>query len=167
MATVANVAGSRGDFTLTVTLSPRHVKTTCTACGDCAAAAETTVANPFNYGLDQLKAAYLPHEMAFPMRYVVAPQVIGTPEGERIKAACKYDAIDLDEQESSFELKAGAIVWATGWQPYDAGRITPITTTRARTSSPTSRWSAWLPTTAPPRARFCGRRPESRRSGWP
>lgn len=125
MATVANVAGSRGDFTLTVTLSPRHVKTTCTACGDCAAAAETTVANPFNYGLDQLKAAYLPHEMAFPMRYVVAPQVIGTPEGERIKAACKYDAIDLDEQESSFELKAGAIVWATGWQPYDAGRITP------------------------------------------
>lgn len=124
MATVAAVAGSRGDFTIGVRLAPRHVKPTCTACGDCAAAAETSLPNPFNYGLDSVKAAYLPHEMAYPMRYVVAPRVVGTPEGARIKAACKYDAIDLDEAERTFEVKAGAIVWATGWQPYDAAALT-------------------------------------------
>lgn len=124
MATVGAVTGGRGDFTVGVKLAPRHVKPNCTACGDCATAAETSLPNPFNYGLDTVKAAYLPHEMAYPMRYVVAPQVVGTPEGVRIKAACKYDAVDLDERERSFDLKAGAIVWATGWQPYDAAALT-------------------------------------------
>ncbi len=123
MATVSGIAGSRGDFTVSVRQQPRFVKPSCTACGDCAKAAETDVANAFNYGLDTVKAAYLPHEMAYPMRYVVAPEVIGTAEADKIKAACKYDAIDLDDVEKTFELKVGAVVWATGWQPYDASKI--------------------------------------------
>ncbi len=125
MSSVVSVAGKRGDFQVTVRQTPRHVTPNCTACGDCATAAETEVANPFNYGLDKVKAAYLPHEMAFPMRYVIAPEVIGTPEAEKIKAACKYGAVDLDDEEKVFELTVGAIVWATGWQPYDAGKINP------------------------------------------
>ncbi len=125
MTTVAAVKGCRGDYTVTVRQAPRHVKTNCTACGDCARATEMKVPNPFDYGLGETTAAYLPHEMAFPMRYVVVPQVIGTPEAGRIKAACKYDAIDLDEKESTFDMHVGAIVWATGWQPYDAARISP------------------------------------------
>lgn len=125
LSQVVAVSGKRGDFQVTVRQTPRFVTPNCTACGDCAAAAETSVANPFNYGLDSIKSAYLPHEMAYPMRYVVAPQVVGTPEGEMIKAACKYGAIDLDDKEKVFELKVGAIVWATGWQPYDAAKINP------------------------------------------
>lgn len=125
MATVGAVKGSRGDYTVSVKVAPRHVKPNCTACGDCARASDMTVPNPFDYNLGETTAAYLPHEMAFPMRYVVAPQVIGTPAADKIKAACKYDAIDLAETESTFDLQVGAIVWATGWQPYDAARISP------------------------------------------
>ncbi|HEB78934.1 MAG TPA: CoB--CoM heterodisulfide reductase iron-sulfur subunit A family protein [Rhodospirillales bacterium] len=125
MATVAHVEGARGDFTVTLKTSPRHVKANCTACGDCARAAVTEVPNPFNYNMDKVKAAYLPHEMAFPMRYVIDPSVIATPEAKKIKDACKYDAVDLEEKEGSFEIKAGAIIWATGWRPYDAAKITP------------------------------------------
>jgi quinone-modifying oxidoreductase subunit QmoA len=124
MASVAEVKGKSGDFTVTVKTTPRFVKPNCTACGDCAKVAETKVANAFNYGMDQVAAAYLPHEMAFPMRYVIDPSVVGTPEGEKIKASCKYGAIDLEEKEGSFELNVGAIVWATGWQPYDANKLT-------------------------------------------
>jgi quinone-modifying oxidoreductase subunit QmoA len=51
--------------------------------------------------------------------------VIGTPEADKIKAACAYDAVDLDETEQRFDISAGAIVWATGWKPYDAAKITP------------------------------------------
>jgi quinone-modifying oxidoreductase subunit QmoA len=40
-----------------------------------------------------------------------------------IKEACKYDAVDFDMTEKVFDLKVGAIVWATGWSPYDATRI--------------------------------------------
>jgi len=125
MASVANVAGARGNFTVTVKTEPRFVKANCTACGACAEAAETEVANAHNYGMDKVKAAYLPHEMAFPLRYVIDASVIGTPEADKIKAACAYGAVDLEEQVATFELNAGAIIWATGWKPYDAAKITP------------------------------------------
>ncbi|MGE5546783.1 MAG: FAD-dependent oxidoreductase [Solirubrobacterales bacterium] len=124
MSTVAAIKGGAGNYTVTVKTQPRHVKTNCTACGDCAQAAESEVPNAHNYNMDKVKAAYLPHTMAFPMRYVVDSSVVGTPEGEKIKAACKVGAIDLDEKEGSFDLQVGAIIWATGWRPYPAENLT-------------------------------------------
>lgn len=124
MSTVADIGGGRGNYKVTVKTSPRFVNANCTACGECAKAASTEVANPFNYGLDKTKAAYLPHEHAFPMRYVIDKSVIGTPEADAIKDACKYNAVDLDDKEKTFDLVAGAIVWATGWKPYDANKLT-------------------------------------------
>jgi quinone-modifying oxidoreductase subunit QmoA len=131
MTTVSAVSGVKGDYRVTLRSSPRHVNAKCTACGACAEAAETQVPDPFNHGLSKVKAAYLPHEMAFPMRYVIDPSVIGTPEAETIKAACKYDAVDLEEEAKAFEINAGAIIWATGWKPYDASRITPYSYDRS------------------------------------
>lgn len=125
MTTVTKIRGGRGDYMVTVRQLPRYVRANCTACGDCAKTTELRVPDSFNYCLEQKLAVHLPHEMAFPMRYVVSKSAIGTPEADKIKAACKYDAIDLNEQESTFDLHVGAIVWATGWQPYDAARISP------------------------------------------
>jgi len=125
MAEVSNVAGQRGDYTVSLKLAPRYVNAKCTACGDCAAAVETEIPNPYEYGLNKTRAAYLPHAMAYPMHYVLDPSIIGTPDAEKAKAACKYDAIDLDMQAEAVELKVGAIVWATGWKPYDAAKIQP------------------------------------------
>jgi len=125
MAEVDDVSGERGDFAVTVKLRPRYVNQRCTACGACASAVTSTIANPFNYGLDRIKAAYLPHAMAYPQRYVLDPSLIGTPEAERARAACSYGAIDLDMREETIELAVGAIVWATGWKPYDASKIQP------------------------------------------
>ena len=124
MATVTGVSGTRGACTVTVETKPRHVNANCTACGACAEAAESEVPDSFNYGMSTLKAAYLPHEMAYPMRYVIDASVIGTPEAEKIKAACKYDAVELEEQPRTFDINVGAIIWATGWKPYDPARIT-------------------------------------------
>jgi quinone-modifying oxidoreductase, subunit QmoA len=120
---VTGIAGSRGAFSISVKRHPRHVNDRCTACGDCAGVCETTVPNPFNYGLDRVKAARLPHEHAFPMRYLVSPEAIAAGEGRKLQDACRYGAIEPDERESTFELGAGAIVWASGWQPYDARKI--------------------------------------------
>jgi quinone-modifying oxidoreductase subunit QmoA len=79
--------------------------------------------NPFNYGMDKIKAAYLPHEMAFPLRYVLDPALVKSPEGQAVKAACAYDAIDLAMEPKVSTIKVGAVVWATGWQPYDAKKL--------------------------------------------
>ncbi len=125
LAEVTSVTGGPGDYTATVRISPRYVNENCTACGACAEAVTTEVDDPFQYNLAKHKAAYLPFDMAYPQRYVLDPAILGTPEAEAAKAACKYDAIDLDMQEETLELKAGAVVWATGWRPYDAAKIQP------------------------------------------
>lgn len=123
MASVDKVEGEAGNFDVSLSLAPRYINEKCTGCGECAKAATTDIPNPFNYGMNTVKSAYLPHEFAFPMRYVVAPEVIGTEEAEQIKAACPYDAVDLEMQPQQFDLKVGAIILATGWQPYDAAKI--------------------------------------------
>lgn len=125
LAEVTRITGRRGDYTATVSITPRYVNENCTACGACSEAVETLIDNPFNYNLNKMKAAYLPHAMAYPQRYVLDPSIIGTPDAEKAKAACKYDAVDLDMDEETVEIKAGAVIWATGWQPYDAAKIQP------------------------------------------
>lgn len=125
LAEVAEVSGCEGDYSVKIRLSPRYVNDKCTACGDCAGAVEAEFDDDFNYSLAKRKGAYLPYNNAYPQRYVLDPRVLGTEDAERAKAACKYGAIDLDMQEEILELKVGAIVWATGWQPYDADKIQP------------------------------------------
>ena len=123
LATVETISGEAGHFDVTIALAPRYVNERCTGCGDCVAAAETEIANPFNYGLDRVKSIHLPHDFAFPMRYLLAPEVVGTPEAKKIKAACPYGAVDLEMQTERFDLKVGAVILATGWHPYEAEKI--------------------------------------------
>ena len=78
LAEVTGIDGSAGNYTATLKIKPRYVNENCTACGDCARAVETKVDDPFNYDLGQHKAAYLPHAMAYPQRYVLDPSIIGT-----------------------------------------------------------------------------------------
>ncbi|MFN3397222.1 MAG: CoB--CoM heterodisulfide reductase iron-sulfur subunit A family protein [Sulfurimicrobium sp.] len=125
LAEVTGITGSPGDYTASVRISPRYVNENCTACGDCGNAVETMVDDAFNYNLGKVKAAYLPSKMSYPQRYVIDPSIIGTPDADKAKAACKYGAVDLDMQEEIAQIKAGAVVWATGWKPYDANRIQP------------------------------------------
>jgi quinone-modifying oxidoreductase, subunit QmoA len=125
MTEVVAINGVRGDYTVTLKITPRFVTEACTACGACGEAVEATIENPFNYGLNRMKAAYLPHAMAYPQRYVIDPSIVGTAEAEKARVACKYGAIDLEMKEQMVEIKAGAVIWATGWQPYDANKIQP------------------------------------------
>lgn len=123
MAEVSQVSGQEGDYDVEIKVSPRYVNEKCTCCGKCTEVCEAEIDNPLNYGMDKIKAAYLPHEFSFPMRYVLDPSIAGTEEGKRCQEACEYGAIDLDMEETTFELKVGAIVWAAGWDPYDATKI--------------------------------------------
>jgi quinone-modifying oxidoreductase subunit QmoA len=129
MTEVTAVSGSRGNYAVTLKVAPRYVTENCTACGDCGKAVTSEVADVYNYGDGKtgakVKAAYLPHAMAYPQRYVVDPSIVGGAEGEAAKAACKYGAVDLGMKEETVTLTVGAVVWATGWRPYDANKIQP------------------------------------------
>ena len=123
MAEVERISGEEGDFEVSVRINPRYVNEKCTACGKCAEACTMEIENAFNYGMDKVKAAYLPHDMAFPMRYVLDPALVKSGEAQKVKDACPYDAIDLEMQSKVVDLKVGSIIWATGWKPYDANKL--------------------------------------------
>jgi quinone-modifying oxidoreductase, subunit QmoA len=125
MTEVAEVSGETGNYSVTLKTTPRYVNENCTACGACADVVDAEFDSEHNYGLSKRKGAYLPNLMAFPQRYVLDPRIIGTPDATKAKEACKYDAIDLDMQEETNTITVGAIIWATGWKPYDANKIQP------------------------------------------
>ncbi len=125
MAEVTNVEGESGNYTVSVKVAPRFVNENCTACGACGEAVEAEFDDEHNYGMMKRKGAYLSHNMAYPQRYVLDPAIIGTDDANKAKEACKYDAIDLDMAEQALTLNVGAVIFATGWKPYDAAKIQP------------------------------------------
>jgi quinone-modifying oxidoreductase subunit QmoA len=79
--------------------------------------------NDFNYGMDKTKAVYMPHMMAFPMRYVVDEKFASDPSMKKCADACSYGAFDLTMKIRTITATVKALVWATGWRPYDATKL--------------------------------------------
>jgi quinone-modifying oxidoreductase, subunit QmoA len=129
---VEKIAGGPGNYDVTLKTSPRYVNSKCTCCGKCAEACDAEIPNVFNFGMDKRKAAYLPHEMAFPQRYVLDPSIMGTAAAQKCKDACAYDAVDLEDKAKTFTIKAASVVWATGWNPYDAAKMTNLSFGKVR-----------------------------------
>jgi len=123
MAEVEKVDGGPGNYTVAIKIKPRYVNENCTCCNACAEACQTEIASDFDFGMKKIKGAYLPFAMAFPARYVIDSAIVATVDGQRAKEACKYDAVELEMQPKTLNLNVGAIVWATGWVPYDAKKM--------------------------------------------
>jgi quinone-modifying oxidoreductase subunit QmoA len=122
-AELTALRGEPGDFTATVKVSPRYVNERCTCCGECAKACTLEVDDPFNLDMSKVKAAHRPYSHSYPARYRLHPSLVGTAEAEKVKAACPAGAIDLDDKEREIELPAAAVVWATGWEPFDPSGV--------------------------------------------
>ena len=123
LSEVEKISGQPGNFEITIKQQPRYVNDRCTACDACVAVCPVDRSDTFNFGMDTTKAIYLPHSMAFPMKYVIDDSDCELNACAKCVEVCPYDAIDLDMQPKSFNLKVGAVITATGWKPYDATRI--------------------------------------------
>ncbi len=123
MTTVKSVSGEAGNYEVVLEKAPRYVNSNCTACGDCGDACPDEIDNEFNFGMDKCKAAYLPHEMAFPRKYVIKKDALSSAGAEAVKGACKYDAVDLDMQVETVTVNVASIVWSTGWAPYEPTKM--------------------------------------------
>ncbi len=121
MTEVKNVSGSAGSYQVTLETRPRYVNNNCTCCNACVEACPEERDNEFNFNMDKTKAIYRPHDMAFPMKYVIDMDAC-TKCGKCVEA-CKYEAIELDMEAKSFTLDVASIVWATGWNPYEANKM--------------------------------------------
>ena len=123
MAEVESIAGEAGNFDVVIKKQPRYVNDRCTACNDCVAVCPEERPDAFNLGMGTTKAIYLPHAMAFPMKYAIDDSACELTACAKCVDACSYDAIDLEMKPESFSLNVGAVIMTTGWQPYDAARI--------------------------------------------
>jgi quinone-modifying oxidoreductase subunit QmoA len=119
-AEVVGVSGTAGALTVELEVAPRYVNEKCTCCGKCAEACTVEVASAFDYGMKRVKGAYLPHPHAYPAQYVLAPELVAdAAAAQAVADACPYGAIELGQTKRTEQLEVGAIVWATGWEPFD------------------------------------------------
>ena len=121
--TVKKISGSEGNFDVILEKKPEYVNHQCTACGDCVEVCPVERENDFNLGLDKSRAIFLPHEMAFPHKYVIDENVCLKDECGKCLEVCKYDAINFEQSPEIIELKLGSIVFATGWELFDVSKI--------------------------------------------
>jgi quinone-modifying oxidoreductase subunit QmoA len=126
LTTVKSISGGPGNYEVHLETAPRYINSNCTACGECGLACTDEIDDAFNFDMKKIKAAYLPHEMAFPRRFVLAKEACSASCLDAVKAACKYNAVDLEMQPQTFSVKVSAIIWSTGWNPYDAHKISNL-----------------------------------------
>lgn len=126
---VTQVQNNTSNFRVTVKKKPRYVDITkCTGCGSCAEACrfKGKVVDTFNAGLGKRSAIYVPFPQAVPLKYTIDPtQCIYLTRGVcgktfLCKDACKAGAIDFTQKEECVDLDVGAVVIATGFDPFNA-----------------------------------------------
>ena len=128
---VVEVDGYVGNFQATVRRKARFVDPErCTSCGMCAEACVLAgqVSDEFQMGLSQRAAIYRPFPQALPATYTVDPAHClkikegSCEDGPSCALACPEGAVDFSQQENEVTLDVGAIIVATGYDPFDARR---------------------------------------------
>jgi heterodisulfide reductase subunit A len=128
---VIGVSGYVGQFKVRVRQRPRYVDTKlCTGCGQCVEACvyRKGVPNEFDAGLGKRRAAYIPlNGQGMPMKAVIDKDTcVWLSRGKCLKdcvKACPANAIEFDQKEEIVELNVGSIVVATGFDMFDAKRL--------------------------------------------
>jgi len=117
-AEVESVSGWIGNFKVRIRKKPRYIKEEeCTGCAICADYCPIEVPNEFDCGLGMRKAVYMPFPQATPTVYTIDPDhCVGCRNCE---AVCDREAIDLNQKEEIIENTFGAIILATGYDPFD------------------------------------------------
>ena len=123
MAEVETIAGEPGNYKVAIRHNPRRVNNKCTACGACVEVCPVERPDPYNCEMSTTKAIYLPFDMAFPVKFAVDDTVCPGSSCGKCVEACPYQAIDLEMKPETIEVEVQAVIWATGWDPFDAAKI--------------------------------------------
>jgi len=130
-AEVKKVEGYVGNYKVLIRQKPRYIKENlcmgCLECIDHCVYQKSIIPDEFNLGLGKRKPIYIPFPQATPKVPVIDPERCLYLKNKKCKKtcmeACNWDAIDFEQKEEVKEIKAGAIIIATGFQTFDAGRL--------------------------------------------
>jgi heterodisulfide reductase subunit A len=126
---VEKVDGFVGNFTVTVRKKARKIiEELCTGCGICQEKCPKKVIDDvYEAGLGYRKAVYTPFPQAVPKYPVMdVPNCTYFEKGtcKACEKFCPTNAIDFKQQDEILTLQVGAIVLATGYDLFDARRVT-------------------------------------------
>ncbi len=122
---VESISGDAGNYKVKIKTNPTYVNEKCVICDKCTAVCSAERSNDFNYGIDKTKAVYMPHKLAYPSRFVIDRNACDDSCNKCVEA-CPYGAIELDMQPKETEVDVATVVYATGWKPYDASKLTHL-----------------------------------------
>lgn len=127
LSEVVALEGEAGRFTATIVKHPRYVdEEKCTACGDCFAKCPYKAEDDFNLGLEKRKAIYVYFPQGVPACATIdasACQYFKTGKCKVCEKVCKREAVDFEDKDKEMKLNVGAVIVATGFEPYPAEKV--------------------------------------------
>ncbi len=126
---VKKVDGYVGNFVATINKKARYINTElCTGCGICwEKCPKKVVDDVFEAGMGHRKAVYTPFPQAVPKYPVIdAPNCTFFLKGtcKACEKFCPTGAIDFNQKDEEITVEIGNVILATGWDPFNAHRIT-------------------------------------------
>ncbi len=122
---VVEVEGYVGNFNVRVRHHPRYVDPEkCNRCKKCEEVCPVRVPSEFDSGLIERTAIYLPSPRAVPSAYLIdSENCLFLTRGEcaGCREACPEGAIRFEEVGVELRIEVGAIIVATGYDPFDPG----------------------------------------------
>jgi heterodisulfide reductase subunit A2 len=118
-ADIKRVDGYVGNFDVDIEVAPRYVRPGLSAeriekaINDCPVA----VTDEFNYGLTERKAIFSSFEGGYPSLPAIDMEKFASCD--KCRELLGEDVVDCDQQPQQFTAKVGAIVLATGFDPYE------------------------------------------------
>jgi heterodisulfide reductase subunit A len=118
-AEIVSSSGSVGNFTVDIRIKARHIRPDCKMDWEKFLAAvdvcPVEIDDPFNFGLTKQKAIYRNYPSEFPEIPAIHTDAC-TRCGECVKIC---EQIDLEQEDETVTIKAGAFVISTGFDPYE------------------------------------------------
>jgi heterodisulfide reductase subunit A len=127
LSEIKDVMGHMGDFSVKLRKHARFVKESeCVNCGECAAKCPVKVPDEFDMGLRKREAIYPYYLQGVPAVMTIDREncLYLTREVCRIcEKICTRKAIDFEQKDTDVILHVGAIIVATGFDPFDPSGI--------------------------------------------
>jgi heterodisulfide reductase subunit A len=126
---IEKVEGYVGSFTVSIRKRARSIdESTCTGCGICwEKCPKKVVDNVFEAGMGNRKAVYVPFPQAVPKYPVIDREnctyyIKGTCKA--CEKFCPTNSINFTQEDEILNVQVGNVILATGYDPFDAHRIT-------------------------------------------
>jgi len=128
-ATVTDILGFSGNFTVVARRKARYVTDACIGCEGCFEPCPVSIASPFHLGMGERKAIHTLFPGSEPLAAAIDDQSCLHFQGEECTACvenCPFEAIDFAQTDETVEIPCGAVVLAIGAEvhvPSDLARL--------------------------------------------